>query len=86
MSTKNLFFQKQDKLLSELPHYTPASSSNTFRTHAFTSDDPELYMGDDSDSEYKDMLMHSDLLAWLKKSNNSVERLRLILEHFKYCK
>jgi hypothetical protein len=95
-SSKGFFFQReiQDKILSELPKYIPSSSSSStsFRTHyELKSDDPELFMGDDCDTEYEQMLMNSDFMDWLNKnhpnllfqSNKSNERLKMVLAHFK---
>ncbi|ORE04853.1 hypothetical protein BCV72DRAFT_8133, partial [Rhizopus microsporus var. microsporus] len=106
MSTKGLFFQQdklQDKILSELPKFIPSSSSKneSFRTKEYhiSRNDPELYLGDDCDAEYEQMLMNSHFMEWLNKHHPDVlfnrtaasnERLKMILAHFKqehpHCK
>lgn len=64
---------KFDEFVSEIPRFysspaTNESSNTTFRTTTALSsfvNDPELYMGDNCDTGYENMLMNSDLFQLL---------------------
>ncbi|ORX43177.1 hypothetical protein DM01DRAFT_1340815 [Hesseltinella vesiculosa] len=91
----------------DVPNYsTPSPSTSSFRSAStstaltYTSSlasDPELTLGDDSDADYTQALLQSDMFAYLRPSlphvNNdleddidtaqvSLDRLRLMVTHF----
>lgn len=67
---------------------TPSSSSSFRTTRPTYANDPELYMGDDSDADYTQALMQSGLFSTPQLDQDSgdptvvsLNRLRLMLAH-----
>ncbi|SAL99843.1 hypothetical protein [Absidia glauca] len=94
--TTTLFSSKTNNASTSLDKmmgmFLPTSSSSpsippsSFRTAKPTyANDPELYMGDDSDADYTQALMQSGLFSTPQDSEDptvvSLNRLRLMLAH-----
>ena len=75
--------QSFDKSLSEIPLFYSQAKPHTFRT--YTADDPELYLGDDSDASYEQALMQAGSLfntPSLFQPMIPNRRLEMLLRHF----
>lgn len=84
---------KFDEFVSEIPRFysSPAvieSSTATFRTSTSLAsfvNDPELYMGDDCDAGYENMLMNSDLCQLLKSDIDGFSKANQNLDIDMFC-
>ncbi|CAO3617730.1 unnamed protein product [Cunninghamella blakesleeana] len=101
-TSSNSFDKMLDMFLPSTSTSPPPSSSATssFRTKYISLDeyknDPELFIGDDSDSQYTEALMQSDMFRYLQnyqhndlltndEDNNDIplHRLRILLSHLR---
>lgn len=93
-TSKGLPAQKSfDELISAVPLFSPSvtAPSSSFRTTSVplvTSNDPELFMGDDCDASYEAALLNAGLLDWLESDDTVMfhnplphKRLEMLLLH-----